>query len=65
MNTQRNAIANHLKSGKAITPLDALRDFNCFRLGARIWELKKQGMPIEKIMVTRGKKTFARYYLAA
>lgn len=66
MNTssQCTAIAKHLRSGKAISPLEALRLFNCWRLGARVWELRKRGMSISKIMVKRGEKRYARYYAA-
>ena len=62
--SQRLAIKKHLEAGNGITPLDALRRFNCFRLGARVWELKRQGMNISKIMVKRGEKRYARYFAA-
>ena len=36
-----------LLRGETLTPMDALRRFGCFRLGARIWELRnEQGMDI-------------------
>ena len=38
--TQTDAILAHLERGLPITPLDALRLYGCFRLGARVWELK-------------------------
>lgn len=64
--SQREAIAKHLKSGKSLTPLEALTKFRCLRLGARVWELKQQGAPIVKRMVEVGrggsKKKVARYY---
>jgi hypothetical protein len=66
-NSQREAIARYLKTGKSITPLEALQKFGCLRLGARIWELKRQGATILKYMarVGRGKeaKRVACYYL--
>lgn len=40
MTTHNAQILEHLKSGESITPLDALRMFGCFRLGARIWDLR-------------------------
>ena len=49
--THREQIRAHLESGRSITPLDALRDFGCFRLGARIEELRKAGMRIETEML--------------
>lgn len=63
MNTQREQILNHLRRHGSITPMEALRRYGCFRLGARIWELKKQHR-IESELVSRGGKHFARYSLA-
>lgn len=44
--TQNATILAHLQSGKTITPLEALEEFQCFRLGARIHELKQDGHKI-------------------
>lgn len=38
--TQIAHILAHLKSGKTISPLEALELYGCFRLGARIWDLR-------------------------
>lgn len=54
MKTQSEQIAKHLESGKSITPIEALNKFGCFRLGARIFDLKKQGYDI--ITITKTKK---------
>jgi orotate phosphoribosyltransferase-like protein len=62
--SQENQILEYLKTGKSITPLDALKLFGCFRLGARIWDLKKKGYHIEEVDTHINGKTFARYYLA-
>ena len=64
-NSQCEAIAKHLRSGRAITALEALSKFGCLRLSGRIYELKQRGEPIEKTMVKRGEKIVASYYLAA
>ena len=40
-----------MDAGRKLTPLDALRDFGCFRLGARIYDLKQEGYPVERRMV--------------
>lgn len=45
--SQTQAIKEWLLSGKSITPLEALEHFGCFRLGARIADLKKQGLKID------------------
>lgn len=55
-------IEMHLKSGKTITPLQALRKWGCLRLGARIYGLRKR-MDIHTELVERGGKRFARYSL--
>jgi len=44
--TQNDMILAHLKSGRDLTPLDALRDYGCFRLAARIGELREAGHKI-------------------
>lgn len=50
--TQCDKILAHLSAGKAITPLDALDDYGCFRLGARIHDLRAQGYEIDRTMIT-------------
>ena len=44
--SQRIQILIHLKSGITLTPIEALKKFGCFRLSARIYELKDEGWPI-------------------
>ena len=44
-------IAEYLKSGKSITPMEALRKFDCMRLASRIHDLKERGMKITGSMV--------------
>ena len=61
--TQTQAIYEYLKQGNSLTPLEALEKFGCFRLGARIWELKDQGFNIQKTMVRNNGKHFASYKL--
>lgn len=48
---QGSRILDYLKAGNRITPIESLNLFGCFRLGARIWDLKKQGHNIESTMV--------------
>jgi len=61
--TQRRMILKHLKMGKTITQLEALKQYGCMRLSARIWDLKDLGVNIGKNMVKRNGKRFAKYYL--
>ncbi len=46
-----------------ITQLDAARMFGCFRLAARISDLKKDGHRITSEMESRNGKTYSRYRL--
>lgn len=62
--TQSAKICRALLRGKSITPLSALRDFGCFRLGARIFDLRRAGLNISREWVKRNGKRFARYRLA-
>ena len=61
--TQEAAILKHLKGGKWLTPLEALGKFSCFRLSARIKDLRNKKHPIQKENVSIGDKSFARYRL--
>ena len=61
--TQNDAILEHLKAGKPITPLEALSLYGCFRLGARCFELKQQGHAIISKMVEINGKRVAEYRL--
>ena len=58
---QNNEIRNHLKNGLTLTPLQALRQYGCLRLSARIYDLKCEGMSIITTMIKVGKKRVARY----
>ena len=60
--TQSQLILNHLKIYGSITPQEALRLYHCFRLAARIGELKVR-YPIQSTLVRAGDATFARYTL--
>lgn len=44
--TQSARILRWLKTGRSITPMDALQRFGCFRLAARIYDLRKEGYQI-------------------
>jgi Helix-turn-helix domain len=63
--SQSNRILAHLKSGKSITPMEALVKFSCFRLAARVHELKAQGHKIKQTTKNNRKtnKKFASYSL--
>jgi hypothetical protein len=58
-------VAILLEKGRTITPIGALSQFGCFRLGARIHELRGRGMAIETLPFrTPTGKIVAKYKLA-
>jgi hypothetical protein len=60
--TQAGRILAHLRAGTRLTALDALESFGCFRLAARIHELRRDGWGIqERTVETRGGKRVAEY----
>ena len=61
--TQNQRILDYLKSGKTLTPLVALEKFGCFRLSARIFDLRSDGHNIITKNITNDKKTYAEYHL--
>lgn len=61
--TQEEAILEHLKSGKSLTPVEALNFYGCFRLAARIDDLRKSGHFIETEIIKKDGKKYARYYI--
>ena len=60
--SQKSLIRRHLKS-KPISPLEALEDYGCFRLAARIAELREDVHNIETVQTKQNGKTFATYQL--
>lgn len=61
--SQLKLILAHLQKGVSITPIEALQLYGCFRLSARIFDLKDAGHKIRTDIVQRGKKKFASYSL--
>lgn len=62
IDTQCDAVLRFMETHpRGITPIDALQEFGCFRLSARIWDLRHRGFTIESRPV-RG-KNYCRYVL--
>jgi hypothetical protein len=61
--SQNALIKGWLLNGHSITQLDALNMFGCFRLSARIANLRDEGFAVVTDMVTINDKRVARYYL--
>lgn len=64
--TQCALILRHLKKGLTITPMEALKYFDCLRLAPRILELRRAGHQIDRQMIHNpfSGKRYAEYRLA-
>lgn len=63
--SQETQILSHMKRHGSIDPITALDRYNCFRLAARVSDLRCRGHKIATEMVENGNKRFARYRLVA
>lgn len=67
--TQCEKIFQYMERNGSITQAEAVDHFHCYRLGARIFDLKARGIPIKTETVT-GKRedgsaySFARYSIS-
>ena len=61
--TQERQVLVHLATIGEITPMDALKDYGCFRLSARIYRLRNLGVPIKTTIRYQNGKQFAVYSL--
>ena len=60
---QKEGVLMMLKEGP-VTPFEAYKRLSCFRLAARIHDLRREGYRIKSVLVCDGDERFARYYLA-
>lgn len=58
--TQKSVILSHLRRFGSIEPLTALREYGCYRLGARIGDLRREGFKIATDIVVRTSKITGR-----
>lgn len=61
--TQTEMILADLKAGNSISSLEALKRYGCFRLAARINDLRNQGFTIHTTTKSLNGKSFALYTL--
>lgn len=47
----KQLVLEYLRENKTITPLEALNTFGCYRLGARIYDLRRDGHTITTTLV--------------
>jgi hypothetical protein len=60
--SQKTQILMHIKK-RPIDPIQALERYGCFRLAARVMELRDSGHKIRTEWVNTGDKRYARYRL--
>ena len=68
--SQKEQILAHIEKYGSITPLEAQQFYSCMRLGARIWDLRRDGYDIMSEIVevptkNGGKARVAQYRMAA
>jgi len=65
--SQENIILEYLKSGKSLTPMDALTLCNCWALSSRISEIRKKypsiDIQVDTIHDEATGKHYAKYYI--
>lgn len=61
--SQNEKILNYLKNGYAITAVEALGMFGCFRLAARISDLRRIGYRIKSNSINSNGKRYVSYQL--
>ena len=61
--TQSDMILAALNGGRSLTAIDALNEFGCFRLAARVADLRGLGHQIETEFIEHDGKRFASYSL--
>jgi hypothetical protein len=64
--TQCDMILRYMQETGSITPWEAMREFGCLRLGARIYDLKRRGVDVTRELVTDRNRygkpvSYARY----
>jgi len=61
--SQNKTIKKHLKECTSITSLYAINHYGITRLARCIYDLKKEGMNIDKNTIINGRSHYAEYYL--
>ena len=62
--SQTDLILEWMLAGHTITPLEALERFKCFRLGARIADIKARGYLVySEFVTTPSEKKVKQYHL--
>jgi len=62
MSTQNQTILEMLREGRQVTQIDALQRVGCFRLAARIFDLRNQGHNILTVPIHTGTGKYIASY---
>lgn len=62
---QEDAILDWLRQGHSLSPLEAMQRFQCLRLGARVFDLRRKGHAIVSRTERQGRKAWSVYMLNA
>lgn len=63
-NKQLEQVREHLITHRTITPIQALEQYGCYRLAARICDLRKEGLQIVTSVKNKSKvERYAKYTL--
>lgn len=61
--SQNLQVLAYINEHGSITPMDALSELKCFRLAARVNQLRDKGHKIQTEIVRSGDKRYAKYRL--
>lgn len=61
--SQNTRILAYLRAGHSLTGLVALRMFGCFRLAARVYDLRHTGVKVQQRMIRIKDKRVSVYWL--
>jgi len=61
--TQKLQILKHLERGNKLTAIDALKLFGCFRLAARVQDLREVGHQVKSRLINVNGKRVAEYWI--
>ena len=64
MKPQTQQVYRYLCRHGKLTAMDALHKIGCFRLAARIEELRASGIPVRTDLLVKNGRRFAEYRLA-
>ena len=62
--SQNERILSYMRQGRSITAMVALRMYGCFRLAARIYDLRQSGIDIKQRLIKIKNKRVSVYWIS-